>query len=811
MLSGAAMIGTVPESVQRALAISPDPGTSFLDAEHIVILMQENRSFDHCYGSLRGVRGFNDPRVHTKPDGNPVWLQTTKDGITYAPFRLNMKQTNITWLGGLPHGWWDQVEARNHGAYDRWLEAKPAGYQPLADKPMTLGHYTREDIPFYYALADAFTVCDQHFCSCLTGTTPNRLYLWTGTIRPEPRADSKPHVYNEETDHDHEGSWPTFPEQLEEAGISWKVYQNEIDMSTGLTGEEDSWLGNFNDNPLEFMTQYRVRFAPRRRAFVADRIPKLKKELASLQADGKAAGDEKKLKSLQAELAAFEAEAEIYTEAAWQALSEKERALHQKALITNEGDPNFRNLDSLEYEAAGERHHGKVPKGDTFDQFRKDVQSGNLPTVSWLVGSEHFSDHPASAWFGAWYVSETLDILTQNPEVWKKTIFILTYDENDGYFDHVPPFVAPNPNDYSTGAVSSGIDAGVEYVTKAQDLAFRPDYPPQESSLGLGYRVPMVIESPWSRGGVVCSQVFDHTSVIQFLETFLSHKTGKTVNEPNITAWRRAVCGDLTSSFQTADFDQGKNPAFLDRDTHLKEIYGERFKQPPSEFKELSAPEIAQIKSSPKQSTLMPHQEPGTRVSCPLPYELYADEVVGDDKTLKIRFHAGSKRKREKLHGASFNVYAYFGEGGLQARAYGVEAGAVVFGSWSLADFKGGHYHVRVDGPNGFMREFKGSPEGKVTCTVGYRVGQLDSRLEIKVHNGEMQPVTVRVVDNSYGDAETTATIASGAEKSVSVSTRAGAGWYDLTLTVDGAPQYERRFAGRIETGRWGTSDPAMA
>ena len=85
--------------------------------------------------------------------------------------------------------------------------------------------------------------------------------------------------------------------------------------------------------------------------------------------------------------------------------------------------------------------------------------------VSWLVAPENFSDHPSSAWFGAWYVSEVMDILTQNPEVWKKTIFILTYDENDGYFDHVPPFVAPNPHKPDTGKTSEGIDTRVDYVT----------------------------------------------------------------------------------------------------------------------------------------------------------------------------------------------------------------------------------------------------------------------------------------------------------------------------------------------------------
>src|SRR5262249_11930283 len=153
-----------------------------------------------------------------------------------------------------------------------------------------------------------------------------------------------------------------------------------------------------------------------------------------------------------------------------------------------------------------------APKGDIFHQFRKDVQSGQLPTVSWLVAPENFSDHPSAPWYGAWYVSETLDILTQNPEVWKKTILILCYDENDGYFDHVPPFVAPHPTKPETGKVSPGIDLAVEHVWPAQE-GLRGHVGP----IGLGYRVPLVIASPWTRGGYVCSQVFDHTSIVQFL------------------------------------------------------------------------------------------------------------------------------------------------------------------------------------------------------------------------------------------------------------------------------------------------------
>src|SRR5580698_7543615 len=100
LLSGAAgLYSALPPSIQKALAIDPKPGTTYLDAEHIVLLMQENRSFDHTFGTLRGVRGFNDPRAITTPGKNKVWLQKNDAGETYAPFRLDIKDTKITWMG----------------------------------------------------------------------------------------------------------------------------------------------------------------------------------------------------------------------------------------------------------------------------------------------------------------------------------------------------------------------------------------------------------------------------------------------------------------------------------------------------------------------------------------------------------------------------------------------------------------------------------------------------------------------------------------------------------------------------------------
>lgn len=802
MLSSASMWRIAPESILRALAIDPDLGTTFLDAEHVVILMQENRSFDHTYGTLAGVRGYNDPRPHIMPDGSPVWLQTNVDGETYAPFRLDIEKTSATWIGGLPHSWGDQVDARNGGAYDRWLSVKPSGYKGMAKKPITLGHYTREDIPFYYALADAFTVCDQHFCSSLTGTTPNRCYLWTGTIRAEPKADSKAHVFNGELDHDHEIGWTTFPERLEDAGISWKIYQNELDIQSGQSGDENYWLSNFGDNPIEYFSQFQVRFAARHRAYLAARARALPGEIAEEK-------DAKKRTALESELKRVRAEQAKWSEENWAKLSERDKNLHRRAFDTNEDDPDFRTLETLSYQDGQTAREMPVPKGDVFHQFRRDVEAGKLPTVSWLVSPQSFSDHPSSPWYGAWYVSEALDILTKNPEVWKKTIFILTYDENDGYFDHVPPFVAPNPTAPDGGKVSDGLDASVEFITLEQDKKFRPRSKPRESSIGLGYRVPMVVASPWSRGGCVCSQVFDHTSVLQFLEKFLSHKTGRKITEPNLSAWRRAVCGDLTSIFQSYQGEKIALPSFLARDPFVEGIYNAQFKSPPTGFRLMDADEISDVQEGRRFAPNHGTQEPGTRKSCPLPYELYVDSRVVDEE-LEVRFRVGNRMFGKRSAGSPFNAYAYRGPGDMKARAYAVEPGKEVADRWSFREFPTGAYHVRVDGPNGFLREYEGSAgDAPLDITASYKEGRAPA-LVVGVRNRSRRDVALLVEDQSYGNRPRRRSIKAGSSATFQVDASESQGWYDVVVrTADDSP-FRQRLAGRIETGAWSTSDPAF-
>jgi phospholipase C len=807
MLSGAAgMFTALPPAIQRALAINPPVGTTWRDAEHVVILMQENRSFDHCYGSLRGVRGFRDPRAITLPNQNPVWLQTNAAGQTYFPFRLNIKDTQATWMGSLPHSWANQVDARNEGHYDQWLQAKPSGREGYQDMPLTLGYYTREDIPFYYALADAFTVCDQNFSSSLTGTTPNRLYLWTGTIREKQQASSPAMVRNEDLDYDTArlAHWTTFPERLEEHNISWKIYQNELSVGVGFEGEEDAWLANFTDNPLEWFNQYNVKFSEAHRRHLTKRIEVLRKELldkAALKSPERTA-KEKEWKQAEDDLRQYTAEA-------YAALTQRARNLHEKAFTTNRIDPDYHSLTSLSYTEGDATRQVKVPKGDILAQFRADVTAGTLPAVSWVVAPENFSDHPGAPWYGAWYLSEVMDILTSKPEVWKKTIFILCYDENDGYFDHVPPFVPPHPYRPDSGKVSAGIDAEVEFVTRAQDRLRKPGPEARESSIGLGYRVPLVIASPWSRGGAVCSQVFDHTSVLQFLEKFLSHKTGKPVVEPNISTWRRAVCGDLTSTFTPYDGEKVALPSFLEHDAVIASIHGARFKQVPSGYRALSGDEVAALRRAPRTASALFPQEPGTRTARAIPYELYADgALVAGKKSFLLTLAAHTNRFRQAAAGAPFHVYAQGLVHTTPPRAYAVKAGDRLQDSWALSEFTGGHYSLQVYGPNGFYRAFAGDAQDPVLVTA---LAEEDGNVRLILKNTGMNTLVAHVVDNAYHAPEVVKTVEAGKEVSCQLALARSSGWYDITLTAEGYTAFRKQYAGHVETGRESLSDPQMA
>jgi len=835
LAGGAGLWNSLPASIQKAIAINPDPGTTFENAEHVVFLMQENRSFDHCFGTLQGVRGFNDPRFITLPGLDPVWLQSNKDGERYVPFHLDIKDTRATWMGGLPHSWENQVDARNNGKYDQWLEAKRPGKE-FKDMPLTMGYYKREDIPFYYALADAFTVCDQHFCASLTGTTTNRSFFWTGKIREKP--GDQANVRNSDLYYNREANWTTFPERLEENGISWRVYQNEISLQTDLAGEDDSLLSNFTDNNLEWFTKYNVRFHKAHYDFLLKRSEELPSEINELQEQIKKLNKNhakklsKKLNQKKEQLEKYKEELVTWSPANFEKLPDFEKNLHKKAFTTNVNDPDYHKTTHFSYQEEGIERSINMPKGDILHQFREDVDNGKLPTVSWLVAPQYFSDHPSAPWFGAWYVSEVLDILTKNSEVWKKTIFILNYDENDGYFDHVPPFVAPRPNDPKSGKVSEGINTADEYVMMQEELS-RDNFDKKnarESPVGLGYRVPLVVASPWSRGGWVNSQVCDLTSTLMFLENFLSKKTGKEIRESNISDWRRLVSGDLTSVFRPYNGEAITLPAFIKRDPFVKEIYNAKFKKLPSDYRALSVLEADEIKRNPLQSSRLPSQEPGTRSSCALPYQLNVDGRLSKDRTnFEIVFSAGNEIFGTQSSGSPFSVYApgkyaVYNESNQRKKLekvriwnYAVKAGDKVEGQWPLEDFENGLYHLKVHGPNGFFREFAGSKyDPLIEISLDYErmknTAALSGNMVFSLKNlNENESNTIDLSDKSYGKGVRSIVLEKDASAMIPVDLRDSFNWYDFTITIKGNNLFKKRYAGRVETGMPGKSDPFMA
>ena len=826
MLSGAAGVsGYVPDSIKRAFAIEPEPGSTYLDAEHIVILMQENRSFDHALGTLQGVRGFNDPRAVRLANGNSVFVQTDAAGNSYAPWRLDIRDTRITWMGSVPHSRHSQVDAWNEGHHNGWLEAKRSHTPEYADLPLTMGHYTREDLPFYYALADAFTVCDQNYCSVMTSTTPNRSYFWTGTVRDEQRIGSKVYMRNEEIER---GGmiWKTYPERLLEAGISWKFYQNELTNSGGLSDEEQTWLSNFGCNLLENFSAYNVEAYPGSTLKMQEELASLTQQTRALEQKLSAEKDTHSAAQLRTRLESRRSDIEKLKgalansgEARYKELTEQQRALHNAAFVTNAGDPHYRTLEALMFEDGGRQQQMKVPKGDLLHQFRQDVSEGKLPTVSWLSAPEAFSDHPTSPWYGAWYVSEVMDILTKNPEVWKKTIFILTYDENDGYFDHAPSFVAADPKRPSTGRASVGVDTGIEYTYAEDELKQGVSEKEARSGpIGMGFRVPMIIASPWSRGGWVNSQLFDHTSTLMFLEHFTQHKYDKKVKEENISAWRRSISGDLTSAFRPYNPKESKLD-FLDRDKFVVSIQQARYREVPSNYKKLNLAQIQEINDNPLHAQFTSYQEKGIRPSCSLPYELYAEGNLNAGNTkFELWMKAGNDVHGKRAAGAPFNVYLRNTRGGTAAgkgmmvATYAVKPGDTLHEEFPLSLFTDARYSIDVHGPNGFYRSFTGDFHASTVQvhTVYEREGSLlTGNVLVLLRNPGERPLAVTVRDNSYKTGSVIKIIAAADQSSIVLNLKQSYGWYDFTVKAKGS-KAELHFAGRVETGHPSFSDPLM-
>ncbi len=417
-------------AIARAAASTKPAGSDLGAIEHVVFLMQENRSFDHYYGTYRGVRGFDDhPR-----DSLGAFAQKWPGGRarTLLPFHLDSSTSRGMCTKDLDHSWQAEHLCRGTGHNEAFVSTH---VQPDFEGPeygvLTMGYYERKDLPFYYALADAFTIGDNYHCSVLGPTHPNRLMSLSGTIDPSGHAGGPVLTTSLSADVVYSVSWDTVPEVLEDAGVSWKVYNPTGAIFQPAFFEQH---GILSDAILPYFSQYKNPSSP----------------------------------------------------------------LYQKAFL-----PVYP------------------------DDFMTDLATGRLPAVSWLIPALGYDEHPSSPpALGEYFTSQVVAALAAHPEVWSKTVLFHMYDENDGFFDHVPPPVPPKG---TTG----------EFLTQQ---ALPNDADGIRGPVGMGFRVPLLVVSPFSRGGHVAPGVFDHTSQLRFLEERFG------VKAPNISAWRRATSGDLTST-----------------------------------------------------------------------------------------------------------------------------------------------------------------------------------------------------------------------------------------------------------------------
>jgi phospholipase C len=677
----AAGLQVLPPAIRDALAIPAAVRSGTIgDVQHVVVLMQENRSFDHYFGAMRGVRGFADPRPAPLPGGRNVWQQPRKRGedAVVLPYRLDTRDTAALCMEDIDHGWKGAHEKWKD--YDAWIEVKGE---------RCMGHFAREELPFYYALADAFTVCDGYYCSIHGPTNPNRMHLFTGSSGLTVGDTGKQVVDNADdgnwkadmaldkpTFAGH--AWTTYAQRLQQAGVDWRIYQ-EYD--------------NFGDNALAYFAHFR-----------------------------KLSRDSQEYRRARAWVPGTDANT-------WQ-------ASRGESLVA---------------------------------AFAEDVRRGTLPQVSWIVAPEVMTEHPGAEVapaYGQSLTARLLEALAANPEVWSKTVFILNYDENGGFFDHVPPPLPAIRRELGLSTVS----------TEGEDH--------QGTPVGLGVRTPTLVVSPWSRGGWVNSQVFDHTSVLRFLEQRFG------VAEPNIGAWRRAVTGDLTSCFDFADPNRAwpKLPAtrgYIDE--------------------QATAACRARVQPSAPLAQQLPQQERGGRPARALPYALQVHARVAHaqhagDADIELRFdNTGAA-------GAGLTVYTpNHGDG---PRYYTLEAGKHLADTWPSA---GDGYDLHVHGPNGFVREFAGGARGGAQPEVEAIESPDQDALLLRLRNRGAAPCTLTLRALHYRDATPVVfELPPGASVEHPWPLRDSHHWYDIAISSSADPAWRRRLAGHVETGRPSRSDPAL-
>lgn len=632
---------------------------SLSDIEHIVIFMQENRAFDHYYGTLRGVRGFNDHAAPLLPNGRSIFFQPTDDlnpNEYQLPYHLNTTATNAICMAAPQMGYEPDIMMWNDGKMNAWNTAREPGYG--------MSYFERSDLPYYYTLADNFVVGDQYFQSTFTATNPNRLHLFTGS---NGLSVGKFAVLDD-AESPKGWSWETMGETLEKAGVSWRVFQ-----------ERD----NFDDNAFAWFSNY------------IDAPPN--------------------------------------------------SPLYEKGMARVE------NLEQA---------------------FRGALVNGTLPQVSWLIAptafSEHATNHPSD---GEDLSARLLGALRDYPEIYAKTAFILNYDEGGQFFDHHWTPTAPQgPHDGKSTVTTDG-----ERYLKSQH--FSGSLP-----IGLGFRVPLIIVSPWTRGPFVVSEVYDHTSVIKLVEARFN------VSCPNISPWRRAVTGNLLSAFDFSSPDFSW-PAFPNTSNYVNTSA--------RECADLPAPVIPTFQT-------FPVQEVGVRLSRPLPYAFAVTFTATSPTTLNFSL------SNTGTQGAAFYLYDLV-KTHSAPRKYTVEAGKALDDTLPLTPAS--KFGFSLHGPNGFVRQVAGTSEPSSGTTVAAPVltlayDLLTPALLFRLTNPSGAPLSVVLSDPTYQVTATrTWVVPAQGVSSTEWSVAATEQWYDVILT---SSVYSWRVKGHLENGKTTSTDPAM-
>ena len=712
--------------------------------EHIVIFMQENRAFDHYFGTLRGVRGFNDrsapplpsglspfyqpvspptnntlcgcnlcnitwfdrsieemingmkcsslmsllqfadPPIYltegelcsrfiseilgssfdgipvpsiissnsTCPDDSRVELQRFSENPYMLPFHLAFNETSATCMPAPDMGYVPDIKMWNKGRMDAWNTARTPGFG--------MSYFKREDLEYYYALADSFTIADQYFQSTFTETDPNRLHLFSGS-----NGLSINNVTMLNNDIPTAGlEWETLAETLEKENVSWKVYQE---------------LDNFDDNAFAWFKSFRE--------------------------------------------------------------AQPGSSLYEKGMRRMQTD-------------------GLVK------EFYEDVNNGTLTQVSFIIAptwlSEHATNHPQD---GEDLTARLVRVLSapENNQTYAKTLFILNYDEGGQFYDHhwVPTPPSTKEDGFSTVTTEGEI---IQH-------AFQDILPP--NPIGLGFRVPLLLISPWTRGPFTFSEVSDHTSIIKLIEERFG------VRCPNISPWRRSVASDLLSAFdfEHPDFSWPSFPSTKNNTNDSK-----------NQCAGLPYPTIPEIQS-------FPLQEHGVRKVKPLKYDFFIEDKVKSGVLDILIENQGN------MTGVFLLVNV--GNSSNVPKKYTVEPKKHIRDVLQIGS-KG--YNYSLHGPNGFVRKFEGNNREEVV--------KIEFRGSIKKEDLFLTIIPLHLnchfkVKNEDPNQHFELNVSTPIFQVLDIKNSSY--WYDFSIAgeCEGNTIY-RRYMGHLEVRKESTTDPVM-